>query len=159
MLYKANFERQALIPVEYDIVDLVRMNEEGRQPITVRSLDPKTRVPAGIVMALPDKDSFHCFTRPGQKGGFVYDNGAMYLAKNLQSIDSQLNPNPLRGYFATDKRFEDMIREFEDQEITIFRSIDDQSINHKKETWPMGQVPNMGTISYDEAFRILGNQY
>lgn len=179
MLFDGNFRldetQDKLITLDFDIVELIRRNELGKLnsgekivPLLVSDvLDLENRLERNPLVALPmrgENESFYCINNPKNKnslGGFVYDSGILYFALGLLNLvddrDSYRQiPNIMFGTYFTNLSFEQIIKCFESANIPLIKTIDDNRVYYDRTSWPEGQIPNLGKISYNEALNKLG---
>jgi hypothetical protein len=182
MLYDANFRLNENEPelkvLDFGVVELIRRNERGELggllpntrhklvPIILRTVKEMDCGLGGTIMALPfGGDCFYCFTDPENPrytpGGFLYEEEAMYYAKQLISLQHDRDgyrqqPTVMRGNYATDLSFKQVIESFHKEGVPLFRTVAEAGVYYDKKSWPNGQIPKVGKISYEEVFRELG---
>jgi hypothetical protein len=174
MLYDSNFRlnenASKLKELDFGIVELIRRNEIGSLdtghrlvPIILRTLEGAEKFVGGTMMSLPMGDCFYCFTDPDNpnyvSGGFVFENDALYFAEKMINLDHDRDafrsqPTITNGNYATDLSFRQVIEQFQHTGISLFKTIE-TPIYYDKRYWPNEAIPNLGAISYEEAFCAL----
>ena len=176
MLYDGNFRldksEDILQPLEFSIVELIRRNEEGKLdnrhklvPIILRHVKELDKtLDRHVIMALPfGGNCFYCLTDNKAKrydsGGFVYDNDALFFAKNMINLSQdrdgyRQNPTAIKGNYYTDSSFKAIIEQFQQAQVPLFRTTN-EVVYYDKKSWPDKSIPNLGEMSYSEAFKLL----
>jgi hypothetical protein len=177
MLYDANLrlneDEPELIELDFGVVELIRRNEKGELdkghklvPMILRTIGVDKFELSKTIMSLAfGGDCFYCLTDPENPsytpGGFLFENEALYFAKNLISLEHERDgfrqqPTVMKGNYATDLSFRQVIESFQQAKVPLIRTIEDKGVYYDKKSWPDGRIPNLGAISYDESFRELG---
>ncbi|MBI5391352.1 hypothetical protein HZB02_07745 [Candidatus Woesearchaeota archaeon] len=181
MLYDGNFriekDEPELIPLDISIPELILRNEAGALhvfspypvvPFLISHLSerqPEHRWKRKPLVALPGSgECFYCITDPESRnpaGGFVYDAGMLYFASHLINLAHDRDayrqiPDIIHGTYFTDLSFRQVVESFAQEKIPLFRTLDEVVYYDKhRSRWPNATIPNLGAMSYEEAFRLL----
>mgnify|MGYP001185765175 CR=1 FL=1 len=176
MLYDANFRldesAERLQPLDFNVVELIRKNERGELhlvqkhgTIILRTVEPdEDPLHTKRYMSLPfggTPDCFYCLSDPHNAsynpGGFLFHEEKLFFAAGLISLQHDYDgyrQSPVEnwGNYATDETFIETVQHFQEAGIPLIRTEEDQRRYYDMKSWPDGKLPNLGEMSYEEAF-------